>query len=242
MHESITFTMTITKKITEVIKFATEKLVNDKLQSYCDYDEMIAEQFENWLNEEDIEIDSKKGTIDVYNDSDYMEHDNIYIIEEFVRDIAATIPDCEFSGCIYYADSLETTIKMNFKKTKDEFESDEVYLDDGDFEEDEDEECDEEITQDIPSLNQDANDIFKMEIESVFSLGSVQIIAGNVIEGSVFKNDIISIDGAEFVVKEITYNRKNVNTASAGMDIGLSLNSVTGTDCIEQGATFAYKY
>ena len=83
MQESITFTMTITKKITEVIKFATEKLVNDKLQSYCDYDEMIAEQFENWLNEEE-NSEVKKVILFAL---EYLRDKDLYTIEKLNENI-----------------------------------------------------------------------------------------------------------------------------------------------------------
>ena len=146
MQECINFQMQVKKKIPEVMEFAAEKLINDKMKSYCGSDETAIEQF-GWRCSEYVTIDKAKGIIDAGNDSQ-MWYDNLYILQSFVRDIAKNIPEAEFTGSMdKNNDEIGTEITIEFKMKKGKLEFEEIYPDGyygfGDYDEedyDEDEE------------------------------------------------------------------------------------------------------
>lgn len=126
MQECINFQMQVKKKIPEVVAFATEKLINDKMKSYCGSDEIAIEQFGWWCSEY-VTIDKAKGIIDAGNDTK-MYYDNLYILKDFVRDIAANIPDAEFTGSMEKNnDDFGTEITIEFKMKKGKLEFEDIY-------------------------------------------------------------------------------------------------------------------
>lgn len=147
MQECINFQMQVKKKIPEVMEFATEKLINDKMKSYCGSDETAIEQFGWWCSEY-VTIDKAKGIIDAGNDSQ-MWYDNLYILQSFVRDIAKNIPDAEFTGSMEKNnDDFGTEITIEFKMKKGKLDFEEIYPEGyygyGEYDEEEDYDEDEE--------------------------------------------------------------------------------------------------
>lgn len=126
MQECIYFQMQVKKKIPEVLEFATEKFMNDKMKSYCDDDETAIEQFERWCSKY-VTIDKAKGIINASNDSQ-MWYDNLYILQDFVEDIAKKIPDAEFTGSMdKFNDDSGTEITIEFKMKKGKLGFEEIY-------------------------------------------------------------------------------------------------------------------
>lgn len=140
MQECIHFQMQVKKEIPKVMEFATEKFLNDKMKSYCDGDEIAIKQFDWWCSEY-VTIDKIKGVIAAANDA-HMYYDNLYILQDFVRDIAEKIPDAEFTGSMEkYNDDIGTEITITFEMKEGKLELEEVYPEG--YDEDE-EDCDED--------------------------------------------------------------------------------------------------
>ena len=142
MQECIEFQLKVKKKIPEVMEFVTKKMVEEKMVSYCGNDQTAIEQF-GWWCEKYLDVDKKKGKVNGYS-SVQMYYDYIYIFQSFIQDLAANIPDAEFTGSIEKNnDEIGTEITIDFTFKKNELhleeiepECDEEAWDDEDWSED----------------------------------------------------------------------------------------------------------
>ena len=148
MQEWINFDMKVKKNIPEVMEFAIEKLINDKMKSYCNGDEDAIEQFDYWCNQ--VTIDKARGAI--YVDAYLFLYDSLYILLDFLEDIEKNIPNAEFEGTIEKNNSylgLLERIEFEMKKSYFDYETIEFdengeIIEDEDYDEEDDGEDEEE--------------------------------------------------------------------------------------------------
>ncbi len=132
------------------MNFIVQKMVDEKMESYCDGEEKRIEQFGWWCKH--LRIDKENGIIDESSDVQ-MYYSYIDTIKSFVRDLAEMVPSAEFYGSIRkYSDEVGTEITVQFTMKKGKLEFDEIYPDDyyeyEDYDEDEDEDWDEDYDED----------------------------------------------------------------------------------------------
>ena len=133
MQECIRFKLQEKKKIPEVMKYVTKKMVNGKMESYCNGDSEKLEQFRWWCK--DLTIDKEKGLVTGCSDVQ-MYYDYIYTLQSFIRDLARNVPGAEFWGEIEKTnDEVGTEITIEFVVTNGKPEFTEITPEDSDCDE-----------------------------------------------------------------------------------------------------------
>lgn len=141
MQECIEFRMKAKKMIPEVMEFVSKKMVKEKMRSYCGNNQTAIEQF-GWWCKEYLDINKEKGIVNGYS-SVQMYYDYIYIFQRFVQDLAANIPNAEFTGSIAKTnDEIGTEVTIEFTLNAGELRLEEIEpeFDEGEWS-DEDCEC-----------------------------------------------------------------------------------------------------
>ena len=133
MKECIYFKLQEKKKIPEVMKYVIKKMVNGKMESYCNGNSERLEQFRWWCK--DLTINKEKGFVTGYSDVQ-MYYDNIYTLQSFVRDLARNVPGAEFFGEIEKTnDEIGTEITIEFVVANGIAEFTEIVPEDSDYDE-----------------------------------------------------------------------------------------------------------
>ena len=150
MQECIAFRMQVNNKIPEVMEFVTKKMVEEKMVSYCSEDQTEIEQFGFWCGKY-LTVDKANGVVRGFSDVQ-MYYDYIYTFQAFIKDLAANVPDAEFTGSIEKNnDDFGPEITIEFKMNKGKVEFEKIYFeyfDEDEYEEDEEEEDEDEKYED----------------------------------------------------------------------------------------------
>ena len=149
MQECINFQMQVKKRIPEVLEFVNEKMVKEKMVSYCGEDAEMIEQF-GWWCQDCLTVDKKKGIVNGYSDVQ-MYYNYVFTFQTFIENLANHCPEAEFTGSIDKTNEVvgtEFTVNFTFKKGQLDFEEVEPDCDGYDeydeYDEYDDEDCEDE--------------------------------------------------------------------------------------------------